>query len=50
MTLNCRYGRADANDIIANIRKRGISVLALQEVTDELIARLTEAGLNELLP
>ena len=33
-----------------NIRKRGISVLALQEVTDELIARLTEAGLNELLP
>lgn len=50
MTLNCRYGRADANDITANIRKRGISVLALQEVTDELIARLTEAGLNELLP
>ena len=50
MTLNCRYGRADADDIIANIRKRGISVLALQEVTDELIARLTEAGLNELLP
>lgn len=50
MTLNCRFGRANANEIIDNIRKRDVSVLALQEVTDELIDRLTEADIDELLP
>ena len=50
MTMNCRYGRADAAEIIRNIRERNISVLALQEVTDDLITRLTEADINELLP
>ena len=50
MTLNCRYGRADAAEIINAIRKHDISVLALQEVTDELIARLTEAGIDAPLP
>ena len=47
MTMNCRYGRADAAEIIRNIRERNISVLALQEVTDDLITRLTEADINE---
>lgn len=50
MTMNCRYGRADAAEIIRNIRERNISVLALQEVTDDLITRLTEADINERLP
>ncbi|PWG62011.1 endonuclease/exonuclease/phosphatase family protein [Bifidobacterium callitrichidarum] len=50
MTLNCRYGRADATDIVANVRTRGIDVLALQEVSDDLMARLDAAGIDELLP
>lgn len=50
MTLNCRYGRADAGDIVANVRTRGIDVLALQEVSDDLMARLEAAGIGELLP
>lgn len=50
MTLNCRYGRADADDILANVRTRGIDVLALQEVSDDLIARLDAAGVARLLP
>ena len=50
MTLNCRYGRADADDIVANVRTRGIDVLALQEVSDDLIARLDAAGVGTLLP
>ncbi|MBT1174404.1 endonuclease/exonuclease/phosphatase family protein [Bifidobacterium sp. LC6] len=50
MTLNCRYGRADAGAIVTAVRERHIAVLALQEVTDALIARLDEAGIAELLP
>ena len=50
MTLNCRYGRADADDIAENVRTRGIDVLALQEVSDDLIARLDAAGVGTLLP
>lgn len=50
MTLNCRYGRADADDIVENVRTRGIDVLALQEVSDDLIARLDAAGVGTLLP
>ena len=50
MTLNCRYGRADAADIVKHIRQRNIDVLALQEVTDELIGRLDAAQLADILP
>ncbi|KAB7788199.1 endonuclease/exonuclease/phosphatase family protein [Bifidobacterium cebidarum] len=50
MTLNCRYGRANAANIVAAIRERNIAVLALQEVSDELIARLDAAGIADLLP
>lgn len=50
MTLNCRYGRANADAIITAVRERNIAVLALQEVSDKLIARLDAAGIEELLP
>ena len=50
MTLNCRYGRADAAQIVREVRERHIDVLALQEVTDDLVARLDAAGIADLLP
>ncbi|KFI91812.1 endonuclease/exonuclease/phosphatase family protein [Bifidobacterium saguini DSM 23967] len=50
MTLNCRYGRANAESIVAAVRERHIAVLALQEVSDELVARLDAAGIADLLP
>ncbi|WP_055427748.1 endonuclease/exonuclease/phosphatase family protein [Bifidobacterium aesculapii] len=50
MTLNCRYGRADATAIVDAVRGRGIDVLALQEVSDDLVTRLDAAGIADLLP
>ncbi|OZG66495.1 endonuclease/exonuclease/phosphatase family protein [Bifidobacterium eulemuris] len=50
MTLNCRFGRADAAHIVREVRERNITVLALQELTGELVAALDEEGLAELLP
>lgn len=50
MTLNCRYGHADPNEIIEAVRDRHISVLALQELSSDLVAELTAQGLDQLLP
>lgn len=50
MTLNCRYGRADAAAILRTVRERHIDVLALQELTADLVEQLDQAGLSELLP
>ncbi|WP_034530121.1 endonuclease/exonuclease/phosphatase family protein [Bifidobacterium stellenboschense] len=50
MTLNCRYGRADAVAIAREARTRGVDVLALQEASDDLLARLDAAGIADLLP
>ena len=50
MTLNCRYGRASAAAIVSAVKERDIAVLALQELTDDLVAALDEAGLSDLLP
>ncbi len=50
MTLNCRYGRANAEDIITAVRTRCVAVLALQELTPELVADLELNGLSLLLP
>ena len=49
-TLNCRFGRADPQAIVALVRTAQIDVLALQELTGELLAALEAAGLNSLLP
>ena len=50
MTLNCRYGRANAEDIVRQVRERGIDVLALQELSNDLVRRLDDAGLRDSLP
>ena len=50
MTLNCRYGRANAAAIVSAVKEHDVAVLALQELTDDLVAALDEAGLSDLLP
>ena len=50
MTLNCRYGRANAAAIVGAVKEHDVAVLALQELTDDLVAALDEAGLSDLLP
>lgn len=46
MTLNCRYGRANAAAIVSAVKEHDVAVLALQELTDDLVAALDEAGLS----
>ena len=46
MTLNCRFGRADPISVIRTVRDNHIDVLALQEVTPELLQSLETAGLG----
>ncbi|MCH4208912.1 endonuclease/exonuclease/phosphatase family protein [Bifidobacterium sp.] len=50
MTLNCRYGRADPQAIMDAVRNEHIQVLALQELTEDLVRRLGGMGLNKALP
>ena len=50
MTLNCRYGKASGDAIIAAVRERHIDVLALQELSTDLIKRLERGGLRRILP
>lgn len=50
MTLNCRYGRANAKEIVGAVLARNVSVLALQELTPELVDDLNRNGLDALLP
>lgn len=50
MTLNCRYGQADAQAIVDAVLTRNITVLALQELSDGLVRDLDERGLDVLLP
>ncbi|MCI1220056.1 MAG: endonuclease/exonuclease/phosphatase family protein [Bifidobacterium sp.] len=49
MTLNCRYGRASAQAIVQMVRREHIQVLALQELSEDLVGRLNDAGLRETL-
>lgn len=50
MTLNTKNGNADAEQIVSIVRDQRVEVLALQEVSDSLVERLSAAGLDELLP
>ena len=50
MTLNCRYGRADAASIVRLVADDRVDVLALQEVSPELLKRLKGGGLGGHLP
>ena len=50
MTLNCRFGRADPEEIVRCVRTYGVEVLALQEVEGNLLESLQTAGIHQLLP
>ncbi|WP_019607931.1 endonuclease/exonuclease/phosphatase family protein [Nocardiopsis sp. CNS-639] len=50
MTLNMLGGGADAARVVSLVRDREVDVLALQEVTPDLVRELSAAGLDGLLP
>lgn len=50
MTVNCRYGRASAEGIVAAVRTHCVAVLALQELTRDLVDELDASGISLLLP
>ena len=50
MTLNTKEGQADAAAIVSLVREQHVEVLALQEVTQQLLDGLYAAGLYETLP
>ena len=50
LTLNSRGGSADPDALLAALRQHAVDVLAIQELTWDLVHRLDEAGLGGLLP
>lgn len=50
MQANTKVGQADPVSLTATVRDRGIDVLTVQELTDDAITGLRDAGLEELLP
>ena len=50
LTLNSRGGSADPAALLAVLRQHAVDVLAVQELTWDLVHRLDEAGLGGLLP
>lgn len=50
MSLNCRYGRAQAREIVTAVSQHNVSALCLVEATDQLLAALDHAGITSFLP
>jgi endonuclease/exonuclease/phosphatase (EEP) superfamily protein YafD len=50
LTFNMFFGRADAEILVARVRQSGADVLFLQELTEEAVTRLKQAGLEDLMP
>lgn len=50
MSLNCRYGRAQAREIVTAVSQHNVSALCLVEATDQLLAALDDAGIASFLP
>lgn len=50
MTLNCKCGHADPEALVRTIKAYHIDILALQEITFRLLAKLKQAGLSQELP
>jgi endonuclease/exonuclease/phosphatase (EEP) superfamily protein YafD len=50
LTLNALFGAADPVALVDAIRRLKVDVLAVQELTPDLVDGLAEAGLGELLP
>ncbi|HET6531545.1 MAG TPA: endonuclease/exonuclease/phosphatase family protein [Actinoplanes sp.] len=50
LTTNVLAGRADPQTVVNLVRDHDVAVLAIQEFTPTIQTRLTEAGLDRLLP
>jgi endonuclease/exonuclease/phosphatase family metal-dependent hydrolase len=50
VSANLFFGRADADVIVARVRQASADVLFLQELTQEAVTRLKQAGLEDLMP
>lgn len=48
MTLNCRYGRANAEQIIDIAKKYNVDTLLLQEVSEALVKKLFDCDIDKL--
>lgn len=50
MTLNCRYGKASASEIIEIAKKYHVNTLLLQELSESLVKNLGKLGIYEIFP
>ena len=50
MTLNCRYGKASAAQIIETAKKYNVNTLLLQELSESLVKNLEKLGIREIFP
>jgi endonuclease/exonuclease/phosphatase family metal-dependent hydrolase len=50
LTVNVLCGRADAEEVVALVHRTDADVLFLQELTGGAVARLRQAGLEDLMP
>jgi endonuclease/exonuclease/phosphatase family metal-dependent hydrolase len=50
LSANMFFGEGDAEVIVARVREASADVLCLQELTEDAVTRLKQAGLDELMP
>ena len=50
LTHNMYYGRSDVEVLVARVRQLDADVLFLQELTEDAVTRLKQAGLDDLMP
>jgi endonuclease/exonuclease/phosphatase (EEP) superfamily protein YafD len=50
LTVNARGGAADPAALLRALRRHKVDVLAVQELTPQMVSRLAAAGLSQLLP
>lgn len=50
MTLNCRYGKASASEIIEIAKKYHVNTLLLQELSKSLVKNLEKLGIYKIFP
>jgi endonuclease/exonuclease/phosphatase (EEP) superfamily protein YafD len=50
LTFNLYFGRGDAEIVVARVRQTDADVLFLQELTENAVTQLKQAGLDDLLP
>jgi endonuclease/exonuclease/phosphatase (EEP) superfamily protein YafD len=50
MTLNMHFGGADPADVVAEVRRHHVDVLATEEMTPQAVDALRAAGIGDVLP